>query len=63
MCYYLNFLFQGQRVKREINLHLEICVYIRVRGIFISFHIVPAALYGCYVYLEEKRTVLDKVPM
>jgi hypothetical protein len=48
-------------IKSEINLHLEISVYIKVRGIFIFFHIVPAALYGCYVYLEEKRTALDKV--
>jgi len=49
--------------KSEINSHLEICVYKTVRGIFLIFHIVPAALYGCYVYLEGKRTALDKVLM
>jgi hypothetical protein len=48
-------------IKSEINLRLEICVYKRVRGIFYIFHTVPSALYGCYVYLEEKRMVLDKV--
>jgi len=51
------------KIKSEINLHLEIFVYIgvRVREIFIFFHILPAALYEMYFYLEEKRTALDKV--